>query len=222
MLKLTCDLPYDKHLLIDMIVYQNNVYRICLEKSFFKCQNLDQYFIKIYDKDMHCVGYIYFYLDFNTKDCRYIGMYVKDAYRGLGFASLLMSYWLNICIDNDFYSCNTNKKQRKPFLLYLLKTYGFEIPDTSLYITSPHLISIYKDLDSTEKCLLFKNERQAETFRQGTIMDGDNYQIISSPSLSHIHLDDVLLTHKYALQDLDGAYNKSNLVLSRCERKLIK
>ncbi len=219
MFKLTDDIPYNKHIFIDTIINQDNVYRISLEKTFFKCNNLDQYFIKIYDKDMGCVGYIYFYLDFNTKECHYIGMYVKDEYRNLGFASLLMSYWLQLCLDNDFYSCKTNKKQRKPFLLYLLKTYGFEIPNPTIYRISPHLISIYKDLDSSLKCLLFKNELQAENFKHSSIMHGDNYQIITNPGLSHIYLDDVLLTHKYALQDLEMAYNKSNLVLGRYEKK---
>jgi len=113
-------------------------------------------------------------------------------------------------MDNNFYEYITNKKQRKPFLIYLLKLYGFEISDTTKYETARNTIYICKDLMSLDKCLYFKSENEARNFRNSNMLKHDNYRILNSLEEIPIEiLDQVILTTPYELQDFNKAYIRS-------------
>lgn len=99
----------------------NQKQKVYLTKSYFTKKKSYQYFIKIISKNSEYQGYLYFYLDFENLESQFIGIYIKPDYRNTGLASLLLSYWIRFCLDNNFSYLSTNKKQRKPFLLFLLK-----------------------------------------------------------------------------------------------------
>ena len=73
-----------------------------------------------------------FYLDKENKTSEFIGIGVAPEYRDLNIGSFLIASWIDLCLNNGYDFLGANKKQRKPFLLYLLKTYGFEIFDKSI------------------------------------------------------------------------------------------
>lgn len=158
---------------------------------------------------MLCQGYIYFYLDFEKRESKFIGTYVKPEYRNSKIASLLISSWILFCIENNFNCLGTNLKQRKPFLIYLLKNFDFEIENKSSYITSPYTIHICKEKNTDSKCLLFKNKKQATLFSNSNIMKEDNYKIIDSIGPNIQIIDDVLLSIPYQLKDKSKAYKKA-------------
>ena len=184
------------------------------------------------------MGYIYFYLNSAVKISSYIGTYVKPEYRSTGLASLLTAYWIKICLDEGYEFLTTNKKQRKPYLLYILKKCYFEIDDTKKYHLSKHTIHICKD-DNGQKFLLFKSEEMPKNFQHGKIFHGDNYRImlfedlsssiilnndgsekvISSNKIQKVLekaknrvqlLDCVLLSNIYTLKDNNAAYYLSS------------
>ena len=232
----------------DIPISNSCYYTVNLEKSYFKKNNVDQYFIKVYRTELSktsCIreniGYIYFYLDQVCKKSSYIGTYVKPEYRSIGLASLLTAYWIKICLDDGFDFLTTNKVQRKPYLLYILKKYFFEIADTDKYSLSKHTIHICKDGDE-EKFLLFKNREMARNFQHGKIYQEDNYKImffddlcngivlddvqneknISSNNIQKVLekvknrvqlLDSVLLSNIYSLKDSNSAYYLSSQLI---------
>lgn len=125
-----------------------------------------------------------------------------------------------MCLNNGFDFLGVNEKQRKPFLIYLLKTYGFEILDKSLYSTSLDLISICKRDDDNSKLLLFRDLKHEEIFRGTKIYETDNYEIISNFD-GVCHLDDIIMPLQdfrrkkinYRLEDYDKANIKVKRVL---------
>ena len=139
-------------------------------------------------------GYLYFYLDPKTKTSNFIGIKVDEKFRGLNIGSFLIASWIDLCLNNGYDFLGAHEKQRKPFLLYLLKTYGFEILDTTLYHTRPDVISICRSLDATDKrkFLLFRDFRHEKNFSGTNIFKTDNYEIVQNPK-SVIILDDVIL-----------------------------
>lgn len=219
-------------------------YTVNLEKSYFEKKDIDQYFIKIYRNDWSKIhnhenmGYIYFYLDSTSRKSSYIGTYVKPEYRSIGLASLLTAYWIKTCLDEGYDFLTTNKNQRKPYLLYILKKYFFEIDDTKKYQLSKHTIHICRD-NEDKKVLLFKNKVMARNFQRGKIYSGDDYRIMlledldsgiilnngenekvmSSNEIQKIlektksrvqFLDSILLSNIYSLKDNNAAYNLSS------------
>ena len=136
-------------------------------------------------------GYLYFYLDYKTKSSYFIGIKVNPEYRNLNIGSFLVASWIDLCMNNGYDFLGVNEKQRKPFLLYLLKTFGFEIFDRSLYDSRPDVISIYKniDLDDKRKFLLFRDSKHENVFMNTNIYKADNYEIIHSD-------DDMILLDK--------------------------
>lgn len=130
------NIEYDKNYIYDdSFCYKGLKQRICLQKSHMKQKNVNQYFLKAYvidNSNLICQGYIYFYLNPLIKTSDFIGVYIKPEYRNEGLASLLVSAWIQFCLNNNYNFLGTIKTQRKPFLLYLLKTYGFEILDTNI------------------------------------------------------------------------------------------
>jgi len=211
------NIPYNKMFLIDENKSTNQ--RVYFEKSFFSCTQTDQYFIKLCKKDSNnnyvCQGYIYFYLDFINRESNFIGLFVKPEYRNEGLAQLLISYWMKLCLENGIYDLNTIHRQRKPFILYLLKKFRFELLNSSEYITSPNTISICKDTEIGYKFLFFKNPKQAESFINGKIYKGDNHLILDSLTEKSEVLDQVLLSTIYNSEENNAAYQKSLTLIDR-------
>jgi len=139
-------------------------------------------------------GYLYFFLDHTEKTSYFIGVKVEEQFRNLNIGSFLVSSWIDLCLNNGYNFLGVHHKQRKPFLLYLLKTYGFEVWDKSLYTTRPDVISLYRSLDfnNHQKYLLFKDEKHEKTFAGTNIYKTDNYEIIHAPQ-GMTHLDDVII-----------------------------
>ena len=188
------DISYEKNILVDdSLYYKDSKQRLYLQKSFLKTNKKDQFFLKVNlipkNSYMLCQGYIYFYLDFEKRESKFIGTYVKPEYRNS--------------------KIGTNLKQRKPFLIYLLKNFDFEIENKSSYITSPYTIHICKEENTDTKCLLFKNKKQATLFSNSNIMKEDNYKIIDSIGPNIQIIDDVLLSIPYQLKGKNKAYKKA-------------
>lgn len=207
-------LSYDKKTLFDKD-YQHGNYesRIYLEKTFFPANSKDQYFLKLMNLTtnghLDCIGYIYFYIDFLTAESKFIGIYVKPEYRNMGIASLLVSNWIKLCLDNGITNLETSKRQRKPALLYLLKTYTFEIEQPELYETSKFTIDICEGIHDKLKYLYFRNEKLKNEFLHGTIMQEGNYYILDNITDSYRIIDNVLTAKPYFMQDENNAYTRS-------------
>ena len=209
-------MQYNKEFLIDE--NKTTKQRVYFTKTKFTPgdtnKQYDQYFIKIYEQtekgSYKCQGYIYFYLDFLKRESRFIGMFVNPEYRNQGIAQLLVSYWITFCLDNGLYDLKTARKQRKPFLLYLLKKFKFDLLNINEYKTSPNTISICREGIALDKCLYFKNPIQAETFKQGKIKHGDNYIILDRLTADTEVLDEVLLSTLYVSHDENTAYVRAH------------
>ena len=193
-------IPYCKPILITNKYFFENVnQKIFLEKTLNKSDNKDQYFLKLYlqfpNGSLLCQGYIYFHINFENKESDFIGIYIKPEYRNKGLASLLLSNWMQLSFENDIYRFSTNKKQRKPFLLYLLKTYSFEIEDITKYDWSKWTIDICKDSENNTKYLMFKNQLHKDQFLQSPINIHDNYCVLDELKGSITKIDSVLLSN---------------------------
>lgn len=207
--------------------YNQNLY---IKRSNDDGSNRPKYFLSAFttiDGELRQQGYLYFYLDHDTKSSFFIGIKVEEEYRNLNIGSFLVASWINLCLNNGYEFLGVHEKQRKPFLLYLLKTYGFEILDTSLYDTRPDVISICrnKDLERKEKLLLFRDKKHEQNFIGTNIYKTDNYKIINSLE-GTIHLDDIILPLQsrkrnqvnYELLNQELAEIKSESVISRHKR----
>ena len=139
-------------------------------------------------------GYIYFYLDYQTKTSDFIGIKVRPEFRNLNIASFLIASWIDMCMNSGYEILGCIPHQRKPFPLYLLKKYNFEIPDVSLYEKRPDIVYICKSNDYFDKTkfLLFKSPEQEKLFIKSTINNSDNYSIIRN-SDGKVVLDRILL-----------------------------
>lgn len=212
-------IPFDRNVLYeDGYNYKGLNQKLYFQKSLLSTNGKIQYFLKsfIIDKNNFvCQGYIYFYLDFDLKTSDFIGVCVKPEFRNSGLASLLVASWIQFCLNNGYNFLGTNKTQRKPFLIYLLKTYGFEILNENIYKTSKNTIHICKSNLDLNKYLLFENPVQAESFARGKIAKEDNYQIITELSENMSYLDSVILSHSYNMVDYFQAEEKSTLVIRR-------
>lgn len=212
-------IPYDKNILYqDGFEYKGIKQDLYFQKTYFKETGKTQYFIKSFIKDngsFTCQGYIYFYLNDDSKASDFIGVFVKKEFRNSGLASLLVASWIDFCFNNRYDFLGTNKTQRKPFLLYLLKTYGFEIFDETIYSKSPNTIQICRSNFDSTKYLLFKNTEAKEFFMRGKIAQEDNYMAIDELMPGMSYLDSVLLSQIYHLENYTRASEKTQLVLNR-------
>lgn len=207
--------------------YNQDLY---IKKSNDDGSNRPKYFLSAFTNingELRQQGYLYFYLDHDTKSSFFIGIKVEEQYRNLNIGSFLVASWIDLCLNNGYNFLGVHEKQRKPFLLYLLKTYGFEILDKSLYDTRPDVISICrdKDLEKKEKLLLFRDSKHEQTFMGTNIYKTDNYKIIHSPE-GIIHLDNIILPLQnrkrdkiqYELLNQELAELKTDSVISRHKR----
>ncbi len=190
------------------LFYSNEYYsgdynhEIYLKKSIDDGSNRPKFYISIFTKDNDIYklqGYLYFYLDYTKKSSSFIGLKVNEEYRNLNIASLLISLWLDICLNNGYKNIDINHKQRKPFLLYLLKTYGFEVANLKEYYTRDDVITICKNENLTDKAkyLLFKSPKHAHDFQKTNTYKSDNYIIANDGRLNLIYLDKII----FPLQD---------------------
>lgn len=172
-------------------------------------------------------GYLYFYLDKDTKTSDFIGIKVLEEYRNLNIASFLIASWINLCLNNGYDFLGANEKQRKPFLLYLLKTYGFEVMDKSLYLTRKDVIAVCRSAkkNDTRKLLLFRDLKHEKDFLGSNSFRDDNYEIIHDLRGVAI-LGDVIMplqnrkrdSIKYNLLDMLVAQEKTAHVIERHKR----
>lgn len=178
------------------------------------CQNdiNDRYYLNIKlleDNNLINQGYLYFYIDFNKLQSELIGVGIEPEYRNYGLASLLISSWIKLCIEQGINNLQTISKQRKPFLLYLLKKYRFELENTEIYETSSRMVYICRENGSNDKLIMFKDEREKRLFNNSNIMKTDNYRIIDTLTADIEIVDKVVLYFPYFLQDSEFAYQKS-------------
>ncbi len=178
------------------------------------------YFFKVYKKENGiniCLGYIYFTISRQERSSSFIGLYVKPEYRSLGISSFLVSQWINFCFNEGLDFLGTVKKQRKPFLVYLVKTFGFEILDISCYEKYDDTIYICRKSGDNRKWLLFQNDAKKKAFMKSHIATSDNYAIVS-PEDDFEVLDRVMLMRKHQLKETAVAENKVNMVLKRSKK----
>ncbi len=170
------------------------------------------------DNNLVHQGYLYFYMDFYNKTSYFIGLKVEEAYRGLNIASLLIASYINFCFNNNFKYLKMYHKQKKPFITYLLKKYGFEVLDLSLYEKRNDVITICRDFDfeNKEKLLLFKDSKHEEDFLKTNIFTTDNYRIIHDEEA--VYLDRIILP----LQNINVNPIDYNLVNYRLANKEVK
>ena len=173
--------------------YSEDLY---FKKSIDDGSHKPKFYISVYTRinnELRQQGYLYFYLDYETKQSNFIGIKVEPKYRNLNIASFLIATWIDLCLNNG-YNLGVNEKQRKPFLIYLLKTFGFEILDTSLYQSRPDVITCcrYLDYSKKDKLLLFKDSKHESNFMKTTIFNEDNYKIIHDTS-GIVLLDNIIL-----------------------------
>lgn len=201
-----------------------------IKKAFNNEDENSKYYINVYSKingEMVRQGYIYFYLDHESRVSEFIGINVNPEYRDLNIGSFLVASWIDLCFNNGYDFLGANKKQRKPFLLYLLKTYGFEIFDKSLYESRKDVITICKgyEKDDKRKILLFKDLKHEKMFMGTNVYKSDNYEIVHDKK-GIITLDDVIMPLqnmskdqiKYWLLNYDIAKDKALKVMSRHKR----
>ncbi len=208
-------IQYNKPKLLSEYEISNQIFKLYIEKTLDSVTGLDHYFFKIYTRNNNkteCAAYLYCYLNQDTAD--YVGTYVKQGYRGQGLSSILMAHWITFCLEHGITNLKTNKSQRKPFLLYILKKYSFEIENPTLYDTSINTISILLPETISEKWLHFRNKNEQSTFEKGRIAREDNYIIIPDLTGKFI-LDQILLSNIYQIQDENEAYNRARKRLNR-------
>lgn len=207
--------------------YNQNLY---LKRAVDDGSNRPKFYISVFSNingQLIHQGYLYFYLDYKAKASYFIGIQVEPEYRNLNIGSFLVASWIDLCLNNGYDFLGVNQKQRKPFLLYLLKTYGFEIFDKSLYDIRMDVITICKSVnpDDKRKFLLFKDSRHEKIFIKTNVYKTDNYEIVHNQS-DVIDLDSVILPFQgmkknsvnYELLNRDLAEARTEIVLSRHRR----
>ena len=220
----------------DSILYSNNHFsgdynqELHIKKALNNDEEHSKYYINVYSKingEVVRQGYIYFYLDHESKVSEFIGINVNPEYRDLNIGSFLIASWIDLCFNNGYDFLGANKKQRKPFLLYLLKTYGFEIFDKSMYKYRDDVITICRSFEEGDKrkILMFKDLKHEKSFMGTNVYKSDNYEIVHDKK-GIITLDDVIMPLqnmskdqiKYWLLNYDIAKDKTLKVISRHKR----
>ena len=222
------NLEEDKKVLYSTDYYSGDYsHELYIKKAIDDGSNKPKFYIRAYTRingELVPQGYIYFYLDYENKTSNFVGVKVLDEYRNLNIASLLISSWIDLCLNNGFDFLGLNRKQRKPFLLYMLKTYGFEVQNKKLYDKRDDVITICKSKNPEDlsKLLMFKSPKHEFNFIHTNVYKTDNYVIIHSDK-DIIMLDHIILPLQdsntnpidYTLTDYDFAKARTQMVLSR-------
>jgi len=165
-----------------------------------------RFFIKESDGSRKEIAYIYFNLNFEEKTSSYIGSYVSTEYRNQGFGNLLIATWITFCLENNFDILKTIKKQRKPFLIYLLKKFQFDLENEM--IKDRRRIHICQQENSLEKYLYFEDDNQRRGFHNSNVMKEDNYQILTDQEFNSqktTDLDTIFLLKPYKIKNNNEA-----------------
>ncbi len=196
------------------LLYKNLSQQVFVEKTFFRQLEVDQYFIKIFTKNeignFMNLGYLYFDLDFEENISHFIGMYIKPEFRGTGLSTLLISIWIQICLENEVASLETICNQRKPFIVYSLKRYGFDMRDKrDLMCNKVFICQSNQKPEDLTKYLFFESDDQKATFLKSPIASADSYSVLDEITSDFTVLDTILLKQPYSLQDEGKAYKLS-------------
>lgn len=218
--------PNDKVLYSDRVFSKDFDQKLFLRRSIDDGSNRPKYYLNVLTNingKLVQQGYLYFYLDYEKKTSDFIGIKVNEEYRNLNIGSFLIATWIDLCFNNGYNFLGTSEKQRKPFLLYMLKTYGFEILDRSLYDKRPDVITICRSIDllDRKKYLLFRDPKHESNFKQTNIYSHDNYETVHNTD-GMILLDNVVLPLQsrrrnlapYSLLDAIKAEEKSKITIS--------
>jgi len=157
-----------------------------------------------FDGSLTLQGYMYFFVSQNCDSASYAGTYVHPSFRRSGIAKKMMATWIKFCLENGIEDLKTIKRQRKPFLLYMLKGYSFELKRKELYEGR----SIHICEKSGSKALLFDDLSVKKIFLNSKIYQDDSYIVLDDLG-DYQPLDKVILNHCYFLTDGNTAYQKS-------------
>lgn len=106
-------------------------------------------------------------------------------------------------VDNDIVNLKTNKKQKKPLLIYLLKCFAFEINNPLDYDISSDTISICKCIDGAYR-LFFKDSVKRDKFMNSAIFFDGGYEILMELSCEDKIVERILLSRTYFSNDDDS------------------
>lgn len=211
-------IDYGEKLVLDEFLFNDELQKIILTKKATNAR--DNFILYSYSYDNmynpSLQGYMYFSINLDNNSSSYIGTYVNPKYRNSGVAQMLNATWIKFCLDNGIEYLKTNIRQRKPFSIYLLKKYNFEIKDLDDYIDRS--IYICKRNQDDAKCLVFDSERQKKIFKASNIYKDDNYVVLDNTE-NVLVLDKVILNHTYYLDEKDNenAYQKALKIRDRKE-----
>lgn len=205
------DIPYkESFILKDDLNIQSTKQRLSLIKFFCSSDIRDRYYLQIYSKEnQEMQGYLYFYLDQATRQSKFIGVNAFEKYRNCGIASFLIASWIQLCLDEGFINLETISKQRKPFIIYILKKYFFDHGDISEYQAFTKTVYICAKEGESSKCISFANKQEESRFRNSNVMKMDNYEIVDYEQNDIQVLDSVVLYTPYVLQEPEKAYQRS-------------
>lgn len=205
------NLPYKTNFTIKDKL-KNKKQSITISRYFCESDKYDRYYLRTCLKENNETnqqGFLYFYLNPNKKESKFVGVGISEEYRNLGLASLLISSWIDLSFNDGFTNLNTNAKQRKPFLLHMLKKYSFELNNLNTYLTSDKTVHICKKNNNyNHKYISFNSIQEERRFKTSNIMKTDNYEIVSKDDDEIEIIDSVALYSPYYLQDKDASYQK--------------
>lgn len=199
---------------------------LVLKKSKDDGSHKDKYYLELYSKVNGLYrqqAYIYFYLDYKNKTCYFIGMKTEEEFRGLNMGSLLISVWIDFCLNNGIEYLGVNSKQRKPFLLYMLKNFTFDVENIEDYNTRNDVISLYKgnDFYDNSKYLLFRDENHEKQFKHNNTFKDDNYVVLDYIT-NEIFLTDIIFPIQNITRNPAEYYLKDKEIAAKRCRKIMK
>ena len=173
--------------------YDQDLY---LKRAEIDQKNIPTYFLSACSKKGEVQGYLYYNLDKEKKESKFIGIKVEPKYRNLNMASFLVSSWIDMCLNNGYEMLGMNERQRKPFFIYLLKKYQFEVPDLSMYETRPDIVAICRNdtfKNNYIKYVLFKSPHEEKQFSHYKLLKEDIYSIVKPKNPVDIKIGNTFL-----------------------------
>ncbi|MCI8575049.1 MAG: hypothetical protein HFI09_01115 [Bacilli bacterium] len=216
-------MPYKQNLLLrDDLIFQGKRQQIYFSKHTCDSEEMDRFYLKLITKCDKGVlekqGYLYFYLDMDSLTSKLVGFSVKDEYRNTGLGSLLISSWLLFCMDQGILKITSHHKQRKPFLIYLLKKFYFESMSNASYIKATRKVYICKLLDYMDKYVIFEDKYEREHFSRINVIERDNYRIADFYTPGIEILDEIILGISYELKDKEQGYKRALRIYKEHQR----